>query len=57
MARIRIKPELFDRLKARATERKVRFSSVVNDVIECGLFDLEEQERDEPIKLSVAGRG
>jgi len=49
-------PDNFKKLRARAAKEKKRFSAVLNDVVACGLFDLEEQERDEPVTLRAVGR-
>jgi hypothetical protein len=39
---VSLKPELFERLRARAAHRHEKFSDTVNDVLGCGLLDLEE---------------
>lgn len=45
---VKIDRALFDKLKARAETKKVAFSIIVEDVLKCGLFDLEESEALEP---------
>ncbi len=50
---VKFKPDVFQQIKDRATRDKKHFSEIMNDVLECGLLDLEDQERDEP-KISIA---
>jgi hypothetical protein len=45
---VKFKTELFHRIIARATKHDKSFSEIVNETCECGLFDLEESEADEP---------
>lgn len=44
---VKFKPELFQQIKDRATRDKKHFSETLNDILECGLLDLWDLERDE----------
>jgi hypothetical protein len=46
---VKLDVETFQRLKARAKRDGRMFSEVVNDCCKCGLLDLEDSERDEPV--------
>ena len=39
---VALKPEIFNRVKARAKQRNEFFNETVNDCLGCGLLDLEE---------------
>jgi hypothetical protein len=45
---VRFKPQVFRKIRARAAKEDKLFSEVLNDIAECGLLDIEDQERDEP---------
>jgi hypothetical protein len=45
---IALDPELFKAICKRCKATEKSFSSVANDLIKCGLLDIEESERDEP---------
>jgi hypothetical protein len=46
---VKFEPEIFQQLKDRAAKENKLFSDIVNDVLKCGLLDLEDSERDEPL--------
>ena len=39
---VALKPEIFNRIKARAKQRNEFFNETINDCLGCGLLDLEE---------------
>jgi hypothetical protein len=44
---VKLKPELFERIKQRAIKLNKHFYVILGDAAACGLLDIEESERDE----------